>query len=295
MARRKYEGTELLPGLDAEAEEVPAVSTGPPARSRAKTEPAKRRVSSFRLAVRLILLGLVLLAGLFGAYQVERFLIRDPRFVLPAADFGVDSPNLRIEGLHYASRDQVMRVFAPDLGRSLYLLPLRERRAGLLAVDWVKDAAVARIWPNHVLVRVSERTPVAFLPAGASGSSYALIDDEGVILHPPPHARFHLPVVVGIPPDEPIASRRDRVRRMLRMLRELGPLGDKISEVDVSERDNLKVTEPVDNRAVTLVLGDRNFAARMRNFINHYAEIRKRLPETTRLDLRLEDRITAQE
>lgn len=295
MARRMYEGTELLPGLVPEGEEE-EVSTAAPSRSRAKAEAPKRPLSTFRLSMRLVALTLAAVTSLLGAYELERFLIRDPRFTLPAADFGPDSPNVRIEGLHHASRDDVMRIFAPDLGRSLYLMPLAARRAALLGIDWVKDASVARIWPNRVLVRVKERTPAAFLLVGSGNASrYALIDDEGVILRPPAYARFTLPVAVGIRPDEPITLRRDRVRRMMRMLQELGPLGEKISEVDVSERDNLKVTESVDNRAVTLVLGDRNFAVRMRNFVNHYAEIRKRLPDATRLDLRLEDRITVEE
>ena len=43
------------------------------------------------------------------------------------------------------------------------------------------------------------------------------------------------------------------------------------------------------------MLGDQDFAARYQNFINHYAEIRQRMPAATTLDLRLEDRITVVE
>ena len=43
---------------------------------------------------------------------------------------------------------------------------------------------------------------------------------------------------------------------------------------------------------VTLLLGDRNFDTRYRNFANHFSEIKEKLPGAATLDLRLEDRIT---
>ena len=46
---------------------------------------------------------------------------------------------------------------------------------------------------------------------------------------------------------------------------------------------------------VTLLLGDRNFAVRYQNFLNHYSEIREKMPGANSLDLRIEDRITVVE
>ena len=46
---------------------------------------------------------------------------------------------------------------------------------------------------------------------------------------------------------------------------------------------------------VTLLLGDQNFAVRYQNVLNHYSEIREKMPNATSLDLRLEDRITVVE
>jgi cell division protein FtsQ len=72
-------------------------------------------------------------------------------------------------------------------------------------------------------------------------------------------------------------------------------MGSRISEIDVSDRDNLRISEPYEGASVTLLLGDRNFAVRYKNFVTHYAEIKRRLPGATTLDLRLEDRITVVE
>jgi len=145
------------------------------------------------------------------------------------------------------------------------------------------------VWPNRVLVRVAERRPVAFVTLAPS--RFGLIDDDGVIL-PPTTDRFHLPVLRGVRSSDPIPDRRDRVQRMLRVMRDLSGNAEKISEVDLTDRADIKVTQPYDGRMVTLILGDQNFAARYRNFLNHYAEIREKLPGADSLDLRMEDRIT---
>ena len=247
-------------------------------------------------------LGAVLFAllAMMALYQADQFLAADPRFTLPgASEYGEETSGLRIEGVVYAPRASVIHVFQTDFGRSLYLLPLAERRQNLLGVDWVEDASVSRLWPNRAAVRIRERRPVAFVQLLASGGlasfRIALVDAHGVILEAPPRARFTLPVVSGILREQSESIRRDRVRRMLRLTQELGPLAANISEIDVSDPENLKVTEPIDGRAVVLLLGNQDFLPRLKNFLNHYPEIRRRLANATTFDLRLEDRITAVE
>ena len=63
----------------------------------------------------------------------------------------------------YASRSKVQRVFADDFDRSIFAVPLDERRRRLLAIDWVEDASVSRVWPDRLVVRIRERKPVAFV------------------------------------------------------------------------------------------------------------------------------------
>jgi hypothetical protein len=121
-----------------------------------------------------------------------------------------------------------------------------------------------------------------------------LIDTEGVIL-PPVEDQFDLPLLAGVTPSQPIAARRAAVQRLMRLTSELGTSMKDISEVDVSDRDNLAVSLPYKGRIVKLMLGDQNFAARYNNFRNHYEDIQTRLPGAVVLDLRLEDRITVVE
>src|SRR6201998_302678 len=111
-----------------------------------------------------IAISVTLAGGIYASHQFQQFLLRDPRFFLPGpADYGLDSPNLELAGVKYASRAQVLRVFEQDYGRSLYLFPLAERRRTLRNVRWVHDATIVRIWPNRLSVEISERKPAAFV------------------------------------------------------------------------------------------------------------------------------------
>ncbi len=264
-----------------------------PPRPRARvSNPRETTVPRLKIAVWVGVLTVALVISLFGWHQLEQFLIHDPRFAVNGPDGTDDASVIQIQGRQHASRRAIEGAFADDMGRSIYMLPLDARRSTLRTVDWVKDATVMRLWPNRVVVRVAERKPVAFVTL--SGSRYGLIDEDGVIL-PPATDRFHLPVLRGVAARDPLADRRDRVQRMQKLLHALGANADKIAEVDATDREDLRVTQSYDGRIVTLLLGDQNFAVRYQNFLNHYAEIREKMPDASSLDLRLEDRITVVE
>src|SRR3954454_12759606 len=222
-----------------------------------------------RHSARVLAGGCAIAGGLYAFQRVERFLLRDQRFTVTVPDYGLESPSLSIDGVRYASRTQVLKAFAPDFGRSIYQVPLSERRAALTRVDWVREAAVARVWPNRLIIHVQERDPVAFLqiPDSNGLGRFALIDADGVILQPPKNRGFKLPVALGIRPEQTMPQRRERVHHLIRLMHELGPLGEKVSEVDVSDPDNLKVMSRANNRAVVLMLGDHNFAQRMQTYL----------------------------
>lgn len=250
-----------------------------------------------------------LFAAMFAAGELERKVIAERRFVLAAPpDVDEPSPGLEIDGVVHSSRAQVEQVFARDAGRSVYLTPLEERRRNLLAVSWVEDASVSRLWPNRIRVKIRERRPVAFVQIGSdegrrgraiaemeahAASRYALIDADGVILQPETPAKFEMPLVVGLTPEQPQADRRLRIRRVLRMIEEVGTLADAISEIDVGDADNLKITQQMGDRAFVLMLGHQRYRQRLDKFLENYPQISERVPDAAVFDLRIEDRITA--
>ena len=118
------------------------------------------------------------------------------------------------------------------------------------------------------------------------------MDEDGVMLDPPARTAFDVPVLTGVRPDQTRAIRALRTRRMLRLLEDLGDYRKRISEVDVADLDNLRVTLKVEGKAVVLMLGDHNFHGRFQNFVDHYKEIQKRIAGVSALDLRLDRIIT---
>jgi cell division protein FtsQ len=236
----------------------------------------------------------IFISSAVAARQAHRYVLDDAQFILSSEEPGA----LTIQGATYASRAKLMRVFASDYGRSIFAVPLAERRRRLLAVDWVEDATVSRVWPNRLRVRITERQPVAFvsLPMhGGGGARFLLVDAQGVLLDPPARAQFGFPVLTGLTDDQTDPDRRIRVRAIQRLMDDLGPLGQNISEIDAASPDDLTVVAQVEGRPLELQLGDGNYAKRLQNFLLHYPEIRKHAPHDTRFDLRLDDRITAKE
>jgi len=288
MARKVNEGGGVLPGMENQPEPI-SMPEGAP-RKRRTTEP-KPRLTRLRLIVGSIAFVLVAGLSLYGFQLLEQFLIRDKRFAVVAPD-GAPEQVIRISGAAHASVRNIEAAFTEDFGRSLYLVPMEERLAALRDVAWVRDASIARIWPNRLVVNVTERTPVAFVTLPPS--RFQLIDADGVIL-PPAQDRFNLPVLKGVKEADDIAVRREGVQRMLRLSAELGDAMKDVSEVDVSQPDNIAIFRPHDGHIVKLLLGDRDYEHRYQTFLNHVSDIDARVPGAKVLDLRLEDRITVVE
>jgi cell division protein FtsQ len=249
------------------------------------TAPPKRKFN-IRLVLRLMLWAVIFAGLAFGAKEVHSFLVTDPRFHLG---------KLEIRGAVYTSRGRIQNVFAPDLNRSVFEIPLAERRRHVLAIDWVRTASVMRVWPNRLVIAVTERRAVAFAKLPIPGTLrhwLALIDNEGILLSIPPKVRFSLPVLSGVSEEQSDDERRLRVESMMHLMADLGPQARDVSEVNAASAQDLRIIADVDGQAVELWLGDQRYRSRYLNFLSHYPDIRKREERAGVFDLRLDDRIT---
>jgi cell division protein FtsQ len=242
----------------------------------------------WRLWLGTLSLGVVCVSTAMAGLKVRQFALTDPQFTLSRDH----KDALTIQGMNYTSRAKVLQVFSADFGHSVFSVPLGERRRRLLAIDWVEDASVSRIWPDRLVVRIHERTPVAFV---LFRSGVLLIDSRGVLLDPPPQSQFAFPVLSGVKEEETEEQRRERVRCLARVQEDLGYLAKDISEVNASDPDNIRIVAQMEHRTVELIMGDSNFGRRYQNFLSHYPEIEKHSPNATKFDLRLDDRITAED
>ena len=236
---------------------------------------------------------IALVALLWGAIQLEHFLIRDPQFTLASPpDPGEASPAVEIMGVAHSARENVASMFEKDYGRSIYLMPLRQRRDELLRLQWVKDARVTRVWPNRLQIRITEREPAAFVQLPGE-TELPLIDTDGFILRQEIQESLNLPILTGVTRQQSDDERRVRVRRLRKLMNDSGELSAKISEVDATDPDNLKVMQDAGGKAVTLIIGNRYFKRRLEKFRQNADDLLRRDPSKTTFDLRIDGSIYA--
>ncbi len=135
---------------------------------------------------------------------------------------------------------EVRRLAGVRTGEPLLTLDLARVRSALLRHPWVADAAVARRWPDGLLLTVRERTPAALL---AQPGGFALLDGEGVVLETGP-ARDGFPIVTGLEgaalPGRAVAAAKPALAALAALAR-VGVGSDRVSEVR-REGDRLLVS-----------------------------------------------------
>ena len=200
--------------------------------------------------------------------------------------------NIEIAGAQNAPRRQVMEIFGADLGRSIFFVPLAERRRQLEAIPWVESATVMRLLPDRLHVDLTERMPVAFV---RMGSRISLIDRNGVIMEMPRSRKYSFPVIQGMSETEPLSTRAARMQIYTALLRELDSEGARysqdISEVDLSDLENVKVVVADPGGAVHVHLGSSDFLRRYKIYLAHVQEWRQQFQKLESVDLRYERQI----
>ena len=224
-------------------------------------------------------------------------------FLLFSRDMALLRPEqVEISGNHVVARARVLELFAPDRGRSVLRIPLDDRRSQLESLPWIEQAAVRRVLPNRIQIELVERVPIAFL---RQGSDMALIDSHGVILTRPVEGDFHFPVVTGITAAMPIEERAKRMQLFSGFLQQIDSarLGasDLVSEVDLSDAENLKATleglpplvvadakgpSPWTDGPLLVYFGDKDFEARYRTLLDNIATWRATAGRVQSVDLR---------
>lgn len=296
MARSRESRT-----LEFEDESLPELEAKPRRpRTVARATPEHLARKRILLAVVFLFFLVVFIAAVALVYQMDTFLATDPRFVLrPFSKGGLviaDGP-IDLVGLEHVPAQEVFSIFERDVGRSLYLLPLNVRREQLLAVDWVEEASITRLWPDRLHVVVKERTPVAIaaIATGRRGDAYQmmLMDRNGVLMRRPRQAQFDLPVVFGLTFNQSVDYREARADLVLAVQSEMKPLGVRLSEIDISDPANLRVTLAIEGKSLRLMLGREKYLERVQTFLERLPELLKANPQANLFDMRLENQIVS--
>jgi len=218
---------------------------------------------------------------------VRSMLLHDDRFVVAT------SSEIQIAGNEHLTRAQILSVFGSDLERNIFKVPLEERRADLERLPWVAHATVMRLLPNRIRVAVTERVPVAFV---RQGTQIGLVDAEGVLLDMPeqsvgdPHYSF--PVLTGLSAGDPLSTRAARMEVYRRFMLDMDSEGVKnsqlLSEVDVSNPEDVKALIPSGSTDILVHFGDEDFLARYKLYEQNLPVWKAQYPKLASVDTRYE-------
>ena len=241
--------------------------------------------------VALGLAALIVVGGLATSiFLLRTYLGRDSRFRIAGAG------NIEATGLTEVSRAEMLPVFGEDIGRNIFFVPLAERRKQLEAIPWVERATVMRILPDQIRVSLIERQPVAFV---RQGQQIELVDSSGVLLTMPAammaQHHYSFPVVTGLDPQDPAASRKARMASYQRLLAELDSngqhLSEQISEIDLTDSEDARVLMPEQGADILAHFGADHFLERYQRYKAHIAEWRQQYPKLAAVDLRYDSQV----
>lgn len=265
--------------------------------------PARRRQGGVRVKLRggvprsrggkiAVVVMILVLAGLgaAGAMVVRNGILHDERFMIPSASA------IETEGNLHIARGELVTLFGEDIERNIFRVPLEKRKAELEELPWVERATVMRLLPNHIRVAITERTPVAFV---RQGNHIGLVDANGVLLDMPADTQakthYSFPVVTGLETKDPLSLRAARMKLYGRFTSDLNGEGtrisEKLSEVDLSNPEDVRAMVQDKGGEVLVHFGQDNFLDRYKKFEEHLQEWRSQYPHLSSVDMRYDRQV----
>ena len=149
-----------------------------------------------------VLIGLLMGGGLLGLYfspigqmgvqlmaQVEKAVVKRAHWQLN---------QVIVEGHKRTDTKAIMKALEIDKGQKMSAISLNDARSNLLHLPWIKGAVVERHLPDTLIVRITEKTPVALWQ---NNQTYQPLDEKGYPIKDNKLLPADLILVVG--PDAP--------------------------------------------------------------------------------------------
>jgi cell division protein FtsQ len=228
----------------------------------------------------------VLCVAAVGAAALYRYGEHSWRFRVESSD------NIEVTGMQNVTKTQIMEVMGADIGRNIFFIPLAQQKAQLEQIPWVESASVMRFVPNRLKVEVHERTPVAFARVG---SRMFLIDAGGTLMELSPKHKYSFPVILGMNPGEPLSTRAPRMKAYAELVRDLDSSGARysqdLSEVDLSDLEDLKVRVNDPAGDVLVHLGSSDYLRRFKLYVSHAQGWRQQFQKLESVNLRYDNQV----
>ena len=273
---------------DARLLELDAEKESPFLRAQ-KRVPARRAAIPKKAASRLfwcvVIIVIASVIGL-GAASVYQYGEHSWRFRLESSD------NIEIAGQSNVTRGQIMEVMGGDIGRNIFFVSLDRRQKQIEQIPWVESASIMRFVPDRIRIQIHERIPVAFARVG---SKIMLTDNTGALMDLSNKKKYSFPVILGMSAGEPLSARASRMKIYDQLIRDLdsggGHYSQDISEVDLSDPEDVKVLTNDADGEVLVHLGSSNYLDRFKVYVAHLRDWRQQFQKVDSVDLRYDRQI----
>jgi cell division protein FtsQ len=208
----------------------------------------RRLLPTFGTLLRVIVLASFVMAGVWAWHWLKR-----PN-VLPITHIAIQADYQHIK------KDVLETTVAPYLAAGFFQLNIMELQQALLAMPWIATASINRIWPNKILITITERQAVA------RWKGDALLDKKGAIFKP---------AVASFPTGLPLLNGMDEEAVKIwqyyqEMTTALTPLSLRIVELDLTPRQSWSL---VLNNGARIFLGRLDVLQRLNHFIKLYPKL----------------------
>jgi cell division septal protein FtsQ len=215
-------------------------------------------------------------AKVAGVFLIVSFMFSIFVYALTSGRFNLQA--ITFHGCKQSDPKQLEKIIRRDFPANILRIDLQHLENRLKKDPWIRNAEIRRILPSGLVIYVQERSPSAILELNGE---LMLADSDGTLLDTcdPRYGKMDAPVIKGFLGEDAEDYRRNykenaaRVRQAQDMLSEiesgLPSYTQKISEVDISDPNNLKILL-VDDCAV-IYLGDKDYLERFRKLMDHMA------------------------
>ena len=220
----------------------------------ASPSPASNPSGLYRLGFRLYrIFQLLVAAAVIISLVWGWHMIRDPdQFPIKVVKVQADYQHL--------NHDAIAQQILPFADRGFFNLNGRELTRQLQQSPWVADVDIHRVWPDTIIIKITEQQAVA------QWGKQALVNTEGKIFMPPVNTfPAKLPLLNGA--DNQVATLLQYYRDMSGIL---APLKLTISELDANDRQALNL---ILNNGTKVFLGRTDPVQRLQRFAKVYHEI----------------------
>ena len=160
-------------------------------------------------------------------------------FITPVFDIRA----VNVQGTNKVTPEQLEGFVQSVKGQNLFTVGKKKLCEDIATLPYVKNVTAKRkIYPPSLEVMVEERKAVAYI---AAASGFVVVDEECTVLEVAMQPPAELAGVTGVSPKNPTAGQKMDVDEenksdIIKMcIRELGPMSDKIKNIDVTDPESI--------------------------------------------------------